>query len=212
MLAVIVLTGLGAGLGGVALTLLLHLVQQLAFGYTEDTFLTEVERASPTRRVLVKGIGGLLVGLGWWALRHHRHTPSVTDALGADFPRMPLPTTLADPALQILAVAFGASLGREGAPRQLGAATGAWLAARAGLNATQRRTILACGAGAGVAAVYNVPLGGALFTLEILLASTARTHIIAAVLTSAIATAIAWPLLSDHPTYLVASFHLTAPC
>lgn len=40
MLAVIVLTGLGAGLGGAALTLLLHLVQHLAFGYTEDTFLT----------------------------------------------------------------------------------------------------------------------------------------------------------------------------
>ena len=124
---------------------------------------------------------------------------------------MPLPTTLADSALQILAVAFGASLGREGAPRQLGAATGAWLAARAGLPATHQRTILACGAGAGLAAVYNVPLGGALFTLEILLASTTRTHIIAAVLTSAIATATAWPLLSNHPTYQVASFHLTAP-
>ena len=211
MLAVIVLTGLGAGLGGAALTLLLHLVQHLAFGYTEDTFLTGVERASPARRVSVMGIGGLLVGLGWWALRHHRDTLTVTDALRADAPRMPLPTTLADSALQILAVAFGASLGREGAPRQLGAATGAWLAARAALPATQQRTILACGGGAGLAAVYNVPLGGALFTLEILLASTARTHIIAAVLTSAIATAIAWPLLSDHPTYQVDSFHLTAP-
>jgi len=208
MLAVIVLTGLGAGLGGAALTLLLHLVQHLAFGYTEDTFLTGVDRASPARRVSVMGIGGLLVGLGWWALRHHRDTLTVTDALRADAPRMPLPTTLADSALQILAVAFGASLGREGAPRQLGAATGAWLAARAGLNATQQRTILACGAGAGLAAVYNVPLGGALFTL---LASTARTHIIAAVLTSAIATAIAWPMLSDRPTYQVDSFHLTAP-
>jgi len=99
-------------------------------------------------------------------MRHHRDTLTVTDALRADAPRMPLPTTLADSALQILAVAFGASLGREGAPRQLGAATGAWLAARAGLHATHQRTILACGAGAGLAAVYNVPLGGALFTCE----------------------------------------------
>jgi len=57
---------------GAALTLLLRLVQQQAFGYTEDTFLTRVERASPVRRVSVMGIGGLLVGLGWWALRHHR--------------------------------------------------------------------------------------------------------------------------------------------
>jgi len=57
MLAVIVLTGLGAGLGGAALTLLLHLVQHLAFGYTEDTFLTGVERASPARRVSVMALG-----------------------------------------------------------------------------------------------------------------------------------------------------------
>ncbi len=64
MLAVIVLTGLGAGLGGAALTLLLHLVQHLAFGYTEDTFLTGVEHASPARRVSVMGMGGLLVGRG----------------------------------------------------------------------------------------------------------------------------------------------------
>ncbi len=73
-------------------------MQHLAFGYTEDTFLTGVERASTARRVSVMGIGGLLVGLGWWALRHPCHTLTVTDALRADAPRMPLPTTLADSA------------------------------------------------------------------------------------------------------------------
>lgn len=210
MLSVIVLTGVGAGVGGALLTLLLHLVQHLAFGYTEASFLTGVERASATRRVLAMTLGGILVGLGWWALRWRRDTVSVRAALAAPTPRLPLPTTLLDSALQIVAVGFGASLGREGAPRQLGGAAGAWLAERAGLTIAQQRVIVASGAGAGLAAVYNVPLGGALFTLEIVLASTARTDIVAAVLTCAVATVVAWPVLSTRPTYRVAPSHLSA--
>jgi len=160
------------------------------------------------RRVSLMGVGGFLVGLGWWALRRYRDTTTVTDALGADFPRMPVPTALADSALQILAVAFGASLGREGAPRQLGAATGAWLAERGGLSAAQQRTILACGAGAGLAAVYNVPLGGAVFTLEILLASTAHTDITPRC--SPPRSPPPGPCSPTVPPTKVASFHLTA--
>jgi len=49
--------------------LLLHLVQHLAFGYTEETFLTGVQRATAARRVLALAVGGVIVGVGWWALR-----------------------------------------------------------------------------------------------------------------------------------------------
>ncbi|SDJ10762.1 H+/Cl-antiporter ClcA [Frankineae bacterium MT45] len=209
-LAVLALTGVGAGIGGVGLTLLLHLIQHLAFGYTENTFLIGVERASGRRRVLAMAIGGLIVGLGWWAQRAHLRIITVREALREHRPRLPIPSTLFDSILQITAVAFGASLGREGAPRQFGASIGLWLAGRAGLSLEQQRTIMACGAGAGLAAVYNVPLGGALFTLEVLLASAARADIVAAVLTSATATAVAWPVLSNRPTYSVPDLHLTA--
>jgi len=57
LLVVVLLTGAGAGLGGIALTLLLHLVQHLAYGHTEDTFLRGVEQASVVRRVLVMTVG-----------------------------------------------------------------------------------------------------------------------------------------------------------
>jgi prolipoprotein diacylglyceryltransferase len=53
----------------------------------------------------------------------------------------------------------------------LGGASGSVLSRWGGLSARQRRLLVACGCGAGLAAVYNVPLAGALFTAEILLGS-----------------------------------------
>lgn len=200
------LAGLAAGAGGIVLTLLLHAVQHLAFGYTEATFLLGVERAAPSRRVIAMAIGGLIVGMGWWALhRWSAPVPSIEQALLDPEQPLPVGALTADAALQIVAVGAGASLGREGAPRQLGAVLAHLIARRLRLPAAQRRTVVACGAGAGLAAVYNVPLGGALFTLEILLASASLADVIPALLSSSVATALAWTVLSNRPTYLVAA-------
>jgi len=78
-------------------------------------------------------------------------------------------------ALQVLVVGSGASLGREVAPRQFAVALGdfatGWLETAVG---TGPRDLLACAAGAGLGAVYAVPLGGALFTVRIMLKSWHR--------------------------------------
>jgi H+/Cl- antiporter ClcA len=198
------ITGVLAGLGGLVLTLLLHAVQHAAFGYTENTFLIGVQQASGGRRVLSMAIGGLAVGLGWWAWwRYSKRFPAVGDAMTSPEKRLPLPTVTADAALQIVAVGFGASLGREGAPRQLGAALAGKLSELLRLDDGQRRVIIACGAGAGLAAVYNVPLGGALFTLEVLLVSAAARDVIPALVSCAVASALVWPVLGNLPTYVV---------
>ncbi len=65
----------------------------------------------------------------------------------------------------------------------------------------QTRTLLACGAGAGLAAVYNVPLGGALFVMEVLLRSFAIPVAIPALATSVIAATVAWIGLGDATQY-----------
>jgi len=125
LLVVVLLTGAGAGLGGIALTLLLHLVQHLAYGYTKDTFLRGVQQASVVRRVLVMTVGGAAVGIGWWLLSSLRPGLRLV-AAAVQEPGRPArpPVNALDAGLQSVAVGLGASLGQEGAPRQVGAAAG----------------------------------------------------------------------------------------
>ncbi|STW66605.1 chloride transporter, chloride channel (ClC) family protein [Klebsiella michiganensis] len=84
-------------------------------------------------------------------------------------------------------MALGSPLGREVAPREMGALGAGMVARKLGLLADETRTLVACGAGAGLAAVYNVPLAGALFSLEVMLLSFSWEKTLAAIITSAIA-------------------------
>ncbi|TAM89351.1 MAG: chloride channel protein [Jatrophihabitans sp.] len=202
-----VLTGVAAGVAGIALTLLLRAVEHLTFGYTEGSLLVGVRDASPVRRVVALALAGAVVGVAWWAQRRWlRGNVSVTHALAGE-PRLPVAATIADAAIQISSAGAGASLGREGAPRQAAAAVAAWLAQRLGLDREQRRLLLACGAGAGLAAVYNVPLSGVAFTLEILLVRDRLRAFVPALVTSAVGTVVAWTVLGDRPTYHVPHVH-----
>ena len=81
-----------------------------------------------------------------------------------------------------------------------------------GLSAAQRRLLVACGGGAGLAAVYNVPLAGALFTAEILIGSITLPVMLPAIACSAIATATAWVYLPDRAVYLgIPDYRFTWP-
>jgi CIC family chloride channel protein len=82
----------------------------------------------------------------------------------------------------------------------MGAAFGSLVGGWAGLSAAQRRLLVACGGGAGFATVY-VPLGGALFTAEILLGSMALPVVLPALGCSVVATAVGWVFLGNAPTY-----------
>jgi H+/Cl- antiporter ClcA len=70
------------------------------------------------------------------------------------------------------------------------------------LSPAQRRLLVACGGGAGLAAVYNVPLGGALFIAEVMVGSLALPVVLPALACTGIASAVAWIYLPNHATYV----------
>ena len=189
----IVIIGLLAGLAGAGTTLLLHAVEHLTYHYTFGTLLSGVGESSPVRRAIGPMVGGALAGCGWWILRRRTEVPGLTETIKSHraIPRVPLSI---DATLQVLLVGSGASLGREGAPRQLAAALGDFGTARLTLTARDREILLACAAGAGLAAVYSVPLGGALFTTRILLGTWHPRAFGAALITSSLAVAVASPV------------------
>lgn len=218
--AAIVCVGCIAGTGGTLLALLLHLVQHVAYGYdlghvgTPENFLQGVTSAPPWRRVVALSSCGVVAGIGWWAVyRFGRPLVSIQTSVGRKRlgPPMPPLTTLAHTLLQIITVALGSPLGREVAPRELGAMLATRLSHRMALSPEQTRIAVACGAGAGLAAVYNVPLGGALFTLEVLLATAGSRAILAALASSVIASTLAWTGLGDVHQYTIAPLVLSLP-
>jgi H+/Cl- antiporter ClcA len=101
---------------------------------------------------------------------------------------------------------MGVSLGREGAPKQVGAVLANAFSDRAHLSDEQRRLLVACGAGAGMAAAYGVPLGGALFALEVLRGVLALRLILPALLACSVAAGVAWIWMPNVPTYVVAAY------
>jgi CIC family chloride channel protein len=205
----VVLIGLGSGLGGAALMELLKGVQHLAWSYHLGSFLEGVQGASATRRVVVLTIGGVVAGAGALALAG-RGGGEISEAIWLREARLPLLASLARAVHSIVIVGLGASLGREAAPQQTGAALASALSEWAKLPDWQRRLLVACGAGAGMAAVYNVPLGGALFALEVLLGTLTLPLVLPALATSLIATAVAWIVLGTRPTYSIPTFSIDA--
>ena len=134
-------------------------------------------------------LAGVVGALSWFLL--FRRNKAVTSVAGAvsGTPMPPLRATW-HALTQVLVVGLGASVGREVAPREMAAAFSAAAADRLGLTPEDRRIIVACGAGAGLAAVYSIPLSGAIYTLEILLVSLSARAVAPALITSGIAVLI----------------------
>jgi H+/Cl- antiporter ClcA len=200
----VVCTGVAAGLLGDAMMSLLFGIQHWAFGYQHGSFEAGVKASSGTRRVVVLVIAGAFGGLAWYVLRHlTAGEPSeIDEALWQGDAHLSFRRSLGTSVISEIVIGAGASLGREAAPKLLGGASGSQVATWMGLSAPQRRLLVACGGGAGLAAVYNVPLAGALFTAEILVATVTLPVILPALACSGVATATAWLTLPTHATYV----------
>jgi H+/Cl- antiporter ClcA len=195
----VIIVGLLAGVAGLATTTVLRFVEHLTYHYSFGTLLTGITGSSGVRRALGPMVGAALAGFGWWILRRSTKVPPLAQTI-ARHDRIPRLAWSIDALLQVVLVGSGASLGREGAPRQFAAALGdlatGWLKR---LSIRDREILLACAAGAGLGAVYAVPLAGALFTVRIMMNTWHPRALGAALLTSSLAVAVGSALTHDQP-------------
>jgi H+/Cl- antiporter ClcA len=203
---VVIATGIGAGVSAAVLSSVLSIVQALVWPSVDADILDAATRAGAWRHLAALLGAGLATGIGQIALVRlsSGNSIEITSAIWFSAGRLPPLRTLGSALLSVIIVGMGASLGREGAPKQAGAVIANALSDRNGFSDEQRRLLVACGAGAGMAAVYDVPLGGALFALEVLRGVLSLRLVLPALTSSAIAAIVAWAVLPNAPTYRIA--------
>ncbi|WP_315176560.1 chloride channel protein [Actinomyces oris] len=202
--------GVAAGLIGIAMALLLELFESLFYGISHGGLLERLAAAPPWRRALAPALGGLVAGGLWWWLRATGGVADVESAVadrsGQAAPRMGLARPFLDAVTQVLTVGAGNSVGREGAPRLAAGAVAARLATRLGIARSEGAILIASAAGAGLAAMYNAPLGGAAYAVElVMVAGMRRRGVLVAVPVCLIATLVSWLHSHGRPTFEVAS-------
>ena len=200
--------GVGTGISAILLTRLLECVQHFMWAGSGVHILDAAQHAPAWRHIVVLLCAGCVVGIGQLVLSRLSSGNGIdtTTAIWFTAGRLPTVRTLGSAVLSVIVVGMGASLGREGAPKQAGAVLANVLCDRAGLSDEQRRLLVACGAGAGMAAAYGVPIGGTLFSLEVLRGVLALRLILPALLISLVATSVAWLGLPNAPTYQIPAF------
>ncbi len=108
-----------------------------------------------------------------------------------------------------LSIGSGAAVGREGPIIQIGSALGSAFSQAIKLSTWQKITLLSAGAGAGIAATFNTPLGGVLFALEILLPEVSNRTFLPVVVATGAATTIGRLLIGPDPAFVVPAIQLS---
>lgn len=200
---VFVIFGLGSiiGLCSAGLSFLLEFIQQYILGAAESLHDPTPFGSPWWRRLASAACISVFAAVIWWLIRRRSRIPSVSGAVhGAP---MPAGRTLIHVLTQIIIVGAGMSVGRETAPRELGAMLGQKLSQRFRLSRNDMAVIIAVGAGAGFAGVYNAPLTGMFFAVEVLLTDTDIIVAATALGTSAVAAFIGGLLKGTSVFYSV---------
>jgi CIC family chloride channel protein len=100
-----------------------------------------------------------------------------------------------------LSIGSGAAVGREGPIIQIGASLGSTFGQLINMETWQRITLVAAGAGAGIAATFNTPIGGVMFAIELMLPEVSVRTFLPVALATGTATFIARLFIGLRPAF-----------
>ncbi|MHB1013522.1 MAG: chloride channel protein [Desulfobacteria bacterium] len=195
-----------AGLGSVAFLLLIRFFEKLFFGG-----IFHAMGSPPYLVFLLPLLGGLLIG----PLLQRFPTEAKGDGVPSAMETVALHGGIIRPrtvGLRTLTAAVtigsGGSVGREAPIAQIGAAIGSAVGQFLRVSASRMRIFVACGAAGGIAAVFNAPIGGVFFSLEVLLGDFAAATFPPIVIASVVSTTVSRLLLGnvlifDVPPYIL---------
>jgi len=207
-----VVVGLGTGFGAVLFIRLIEYFKELFFGNYEQVlsdYIGDVNYWIP----LVPLIGGILVGpiVYKFASEARGHgVPEVMEAVarkgGIIRPRVALAKAVASS----ICIGSGGSAGREGPIVQIGSAIGSSIGQVFQMSPGRVKVLVGCGAAAGISSVFNAPIAGVIFSLEIILGDFAIRTFSPVLIASVVASVVSRSFFGDHPAFAVPSYSLVS--
>lgn len=192
-----ILVGVLGGLGAITL--------RYAVDYFSELFSLIPQTLGRYSVVVLPAIGGFAAGLITYRFapesRGHDGVAETMKAVsigsGDIRSRVPLTTTIATS----LTIGSGGSAGTEGPIIHISAGLASTVARLFKLDAEHKKLLVVCGAAAGLSAMFNAPIGGALFGLEVVYQGFEFPAVIPVLLSSVVATAVSIAVIGDNPLF-----------
>jgi len=206
------LVGLAVGFTSVVTAHIISFLQNQFWGNGQNLLAVAKDNPWPLH-ILIPLVGGLLVGLIGLFFRVQTRGGGITTIMqavslkgGVISVRQTVPRDWA----AIVTISTGGSLGREGAMALLASAIGSYTGRRCKLTTQQLRVLVCASAAAALAAVYNAPIGGSLFALEILMGNFALEVLGPVVVVSVISTIVFRTCMGNLPRFEVPHYELVS--
>jgi len=199
------LVGILAGIIAYLLYDLIGLFTNLAY-YHEWSFHFRSPENTPLGPwiIVTPVIGGLLVGLmakyGSPKIKGHG-IPEAMEAVLTSRSRIEARVAILKPLSAAIAIGTGGPFGAEGPIIQTGGAFGSLVGQLISTTAAERKVLLACGAGAGMAATFNTPIAGVILSIELLLFEFRARSFIPLVISTTFATSVRALLLGQRSMF-----------
>jgi CIC family chloride channel protein len=200
-----ILVGIGAGFGAILFRWLIQQFHHLFFVEGENV----LDFMGRYYIILIPALGGLIIGpvIYFFAREAKGHgVPEVISSMVINGGKIRLRVPLVKAIASSICIGSGGSVGREGPIIQIGSALGSAIGQFFKLDEEKTKTLVACGAAAGIAATFNAPLGGIFFALEVILREYVLRNLSSVVLSSVTATVISRHFLGDSPAFQIPVF------
>lgn len=207
--------GLGVGVIAFILYRLIGLVSNLVFFQRVDFEIPSIrEHQLGILVILVPVIGGLIVGLmakyGTRKIRGHG-IPEAIEAVLANRSRIAPTVAILKPISAAIAIGTGGPFGAEGPIIQTGGAVGSIIGQLIKTTASERKVLLACGAAAGMAAIFSTPIAAVILAIELLLFEFKSRSFIPLVIATTLSTAVHFQLIGREPLFVVGKLDFSIP-
>lgn len=202
-------------LSGYGALLFQHVLQyaQYAFYQNSEDVLTFYDGLAKWQIVGLPMLGGILVGfiVHFMAREAKGHgVPEVMTSLALYGGRIRKRVALVKILASAICIGSGGSSGREGPMVQIGSSIGSTIGQFFKVTMMEQRTMVGCGAAAGIAATFNAPIAGVLFALEIIIGDFGLASFSPVVLSSVTATAISRYYFGDLPAFIIPQYELAS--